>query len=89
MERKIFDFIFYETLLSGKKWTIPHWSSTKALSTGERKEAEGKIGKRSYLPLSGFLILPIKPDSVYKSCLIIKDKLSGTEGKKKGEGDTY
>jgi len=78
---KSLNSILYQTLLSGKMW-INHTLKLHKTSFHRRKEIRRRQGlKRSFLPLSGFLILPVKPDPIHKPCFIIKDELFGTEGR--------
>lgn len=54
-----------------------------------KKESKSQAVKVCFLPFSGFFILPIKSDTAYKSCFIIKEKLYRTQGKKKKEEKEY
>lgn len=54
-----------------------------------RKQAEGQAIKVCFLPFASFFILPVKSDTAYKSCFVIKEKLSRTQGTKKKEEREY
>lgn len=80
MKTILYSTRYYSAIIHGKS----HIGAVLNLFPWDKiSEQKARLERYFFLPLSGFFILPIKSDSVYKSCFIIKDKLQSTKEKRK------